>query len=199
MMNIFNWISTRRKLTLAIIAGIFLFIFLIFIISQTVKNRFFPSNQNNQTPPTRTEDSSSPATLEIQIPKQSYSLKEKIPVSVVANSNGQAVRAFDILVEYDPGILVLTYKQPPELTDFLYFVKNTGTLLRVSGVQKPDSNSDQVFNNTVLTKFQFTPIKAGKSTIKLIYSPNLMNESNLLSKTSEDLLTRAIGAEIEIK
>ncbi len=104
-----------------------------------------------------------------------------------------------MVIEYDPKMIALNYKNVPRIPDFLYFVKNTGTLLTISGVQKMRSTQNLVFDNSTLTEVEFTAIKAGKTLFKLIYSPNSTSDSNLLDPNSKDFLSGGSSAEIEIR
>ena len=198
--RVLGYLKSHKKLILVILAIIFLFIVLGFTIFQSFKDRLFPaktpSGQMSQNP---LQTPSTPAIMQIQTSKDSFSLSEKVLIKVIATSKGEAVRAFDALIEYDPEFLSLTNKKSPIKPEFQYYGSNTGTLLQVSAVQKPDISADQIFDNSALFEFEFTPKKTGKTTFKIIYSPNATNESNLINKESEDILGTAQGKEITIQ
>ncbi len=199
-MMIFAWIAAHKKLTALIFAFIFLVIFVIFTIFQTVKNRFFPSlNPVTQTTENTSSGTNNFATMLVNTPKNNYSLSEKIPVKIMGNSDEKAVTAFDILIEYDGQFLTLDERKPPPLSDFLYFGKNDQTTISVSAVLKPQSNASQIFKGTILLELEFSPKKIGKTRINLIYSPGSTNESNLLDNKSTDVLSNVYGAEIDIQ
>src|SRR3989344_6242470 len=197
---VLGYLKSHKKLILVILAIIFLFIVLGFTIFQSFKDRLFPaktpSGQMSQNP---LQTPSTPAIMQIQTSKDSFSLSEKVLIKVIATSKGEAVRAFDALIEYDPEFLSLTNKKSPTKEEFQYYGSNTGSLLQVTAVQKPEINSDQIFDNTPLFEFEFTTKKTGKTTFKIIYAPNATNESNLINKESKDILGNATGKEIEIR
>lgn len=199
-MNILNWIRNHKKLTLVIIAGVFLGAYLLFILFQAIKDRFFPPGKPVQQTAIQTPtDTASYATMLITSSKYTYAVNEKIPVKIKANTQGSAVSAFDTLISYDPEFLTLIERKPPSLPDFLYFGKNNNTLVYVSAVLKPNSNTNQVFNGTTLFELEFSAKKAGKTSLDLVYSPDSTNESNLISPKSQDILTAVSGVKLEIK
>lgn len=199
-MNIIYWIQNHKKLSLAIIAGVFLGTYLLFTLFQAIKDRFFPSGKPVQQTATQTPtDIASYATMLITSPKYIYIVNEKIPVKIIANTQGSEVSAFDTLISFDPEFLTLAERKPPSLPDFLYFGKNNNTLISVSAVLKPGPNTGQAFNGTTLFELEFSAKKAGKTSLDLVYSPNSTNESNLISPESRDILTTVSGAKLEIK
>lgn len=192
-----NGLKSRKKLLITIIAIIFLFIALFYLSFSALKNRFFPNSDVSlpfTNPPVQNQFSS----MKIQASKTSFSLSEKIPVSVVASSDGKAITAFDTLIEYDPQFLTLSQRKPPPLQDFNYFGKNSDTLISVSAVQKIDSTAQVKFDNTTLLEMEFTPKKQGKTVLKIIYMPNSTSDSNLIDNSSHDILSNAAGTEITI-
>lgn len=197
--KVMDWVKTHKKLLLVLVAGVFLFAILIFSIFQAFKDRFLPTKAPEKSAIVTSPESTSQASMQIQTPKDTFSLSEKIPIKVTATSNGEAVRAFDVLIEFDPQFLSLNDKKSPTKPEFQYYGSNTGRLLQVTAVQKPDITADQVFDNSALFEFEFTPKKTGKTTLKIIYAPNATNESNLIDKNSKDILGSASGKEIEIK
>lgn len=198
-MIILSWIKSHKRLTLAIIAGIFLLIIIIIALFQTIKSRFFPEVKTPEQTAIQPQASSAFANMTIKSPKTIYPLSEKIPLSVTANSGGTQIRGFDILLEYDPQFLILTERKPPPLTDFLYFGKNTDSAISISAVQKPDLTNPNVFDTATLAELEFTPKKTGKTSIKIIYAPNSTNESNLINPESRDILGSAQGLELTIQ
>lgn len=198
-MNILFWIRTHKRITLVIIATVFLGVFLAFTIFQAMKNRLFPVKPPANQVQTSTNSKISTGSMLIKSSKTSYSLSEKILISATANSGGDAVSAFDVVIEFDPEFLSLTTKKSPTLGDFSYFGSNSGKLLQITGVQKAESKNPQVFNGTKLFEFEFTPKKTGQTTFKIVFSPNATNESNLINTASLDVLNFATGATIEIK
>lgn len=197
--KVMDWVKNHKKLLLVALAGVFLFAILIFSIFQAFKSRLFPDKtppgQVTQTP----EQNQNTASMQIQTPKDAFSLNEKVLIKVLASSQSQPIRAFDVLIEFDPEFFSLTAKKSPTKPEFQYYGSNTGSLLQVTAVQKPDITADQVFDNSALFEFEFTPKKAGKTTFKIIYAPNATNESNLINKESEDILGNAAGKEIVIQ
>lgn len=195
-----TWLKSHKKLILVIVAVIFLFIVLGFTIFQSFKDRLFPTKKpSGQISQNLSQNPNTPAVMQIQTSKESFSLSEKVLIKVIATSKGEAVRAFDALIEYDPEFLSLTNKKSPTKPEFQYYGSNTGTLLQVSAVQKPDISADQIFDNSALFEFEFTPKKSGKTTFKIIYAPNATNESNLINKKSKDILGSATGKEVTIQ
>jgi len=165
--RVWDYIKSHKKLILVIVAVIFLFIALGITIFQAFKDKLLPGKIPTQQTGVTPFESTSQASIQIQTSKNNFSLNEKVPISVTATSNGEAVRAFDVLIEFDPEYLSLTNersspagKKSPTKPEFEYYGNNTGTLLQVSAVQKPDISADQVFDNSGLFEFEFTPKKA---------------------------------------
>ncbi len=193
-----NWIKNHKKLLIVSGAVVFLFIFLIFTVFQIFKDRIFKKT-SQQTQVTATPKPASSLNLMIiKSSKTTYSLSEKVSIKAIADSKGEPVSAFDVTIDFDPEFLSLTNKKSPTLPDFIYYGSNTGKILRVSAVQKPESTKPQVFDNTTLFEFEFTPKKEGKTAFRTIFIPNATNDSNLIGTQSTDILDNAIGAEIEI-
>ena len=191
-------IKGRKKLLLTIIAIIFLLGVLIFYGISVLKNNFF--SRMGALPPSSIPASevSLPSSMQIKTAKTSFTLSEKIPVSVVGNSSGNAITAFDAVIEYDPQFLTISEKKKPPLGDFIYYGKNTNTLISVSGVQKAESNTLLKLDNTTLFELEFTPKKAGKTVLKIIYMPGSAGESNLIDSSSRDILSQTTGVEMTI-
>lgn len=193
-----NWIKNHKRLLIVSVAVLFLFIFLIITVYQIFKDRIFkkPAQQTQVT--ASPKPASSLTSMIIKSSNTSYSLSEKVSIKAVANSKGESVSAFDVAVDYDPEFLSLTTKKSPTLPDFIYYGSNTGKVLKVTGVQKPESTKPQVFSDTALFEFEFTPKKAGKTSFRIIFVPNATNESNLIGSQSNDILDTVTGTEIEI-
>jgi len=197
--KIINFVKTRKKLVLTILAIIFLAIVLVFFAGSAIKNRFFPHANIPGLPFNQTNQNLKPfAIMTVTSPKQTYTLSEKIPVTVTASSGGSSVTAFDTLIQYDPEFLTLSKRDPPPLSDFAYFGKNSQTTISVSAVLKPASTKPQIFEKTNLFSLEFTPKKKGKTTLKIIYMPGMVNDSNILNPDSKDILGIARGVEITI-
>lgn len=196
--GIWDYIKSRKKLILVVIAVVFLFIVLALTIFQIFKSRLFPVKNQTEESGQNINQNSNQSSMQIQTNKAAYSLSEKVLIKVVANSAGEVVRAFDVLIEYDPEFLSLTNKKSPALSDFTYYGSNSAKLLQVSAVQKPESKTQQVFADTSLFELEFTPKKAGKTSFKIVFVPNSTTESNLINEKSNDILTTASGTEIEI-
>lgn len=131
-------------------------------------------------------------------PKTTYSLNEKIKISVIANSQDIPVTAFDILIGYDSNYLDIAGHEAPLASNFMYFGQNDTKVMRIAAVLKPDINA-QAFKDIDLADLSLSPKKAGKTTLKLFYAPNSVSDSNLINSASQDILGSAKGIEIEIK
>ena len=199
LQRITSWIKTHKKLILVVIAVVFLFVVLGLTVFQVFKSKLFPAKNPSQQTGQNIDQKPNQSSMEIQTTKDTFSLNEKITIRVAASSAGEAIRAFDTLIEYDPEFLSLTNKKSPTQDKFQYYGSNTGRLIQLSAVQKQDITQDQTFDNTPLFEFEFTPKKKGKTTLKIIYAPNATNESNLINKESKDILGSARGKEITIE
>lgn len=192
-----NRLKSNKKLALTVLAIIFLIAALIYFGFSSLKNRFLP-NLNIPSPFNQTSKLQLPSSMVIKTTKVSFTLSEKIPVSVAASSNGESITGFDTVIEYDPQFLTISEKKKPPLDSFIYYGKNSESRVQVSAILKPDSTASQKFDNTTLFDVEFTPKKAGKTTLKVISMPNSTSESNLLNGESKDILQTGRGVEITI-
>lgn len=195
--RITNWINMHRKLTLSILAGFFLVIVLILVFFPSIKNKLFNLKNTSQTPTTNTSDVAELGSIILTSSKNTFGMTEKIPVSVKGDTNNKAITAFDVVIEYDPEFLALTNRKTP-LQDFNYYGNNNNQSISVAAIQKPNSQSSQILKNTNLLDLEFTPKKPGKTTLKIVYSPNSTSDSNLLDGANKDILTIVRGMEITI-
>ena len=195
--TLIDWLKSHKKLLITILAIIFLLFSLFFFLYSSFKDRFLPSS--NPTPPGGAAIELKPTSLmQLKTPKTTFSLNEKIPVTIVASSSDIPITAFDTTIEYDSEFLTLTKRNPPSLNSFEYYGKNSTTQIQVSAYLKPDQTPTKL-DNTTLFDIEFTPKKAGKTTIKMIYMPNSPSDSNLLNDQSEDVLGSVKGVEITIE
>ncbi len=197
--NIFAWAKTHKREVLVAIAVVFLFVIIIFSIYATFKERLFPSKdtqQENKNADTKTFNSS----MKLTTNKDSYSISEKVLVTISANSEGQAVRAFDALFVFDPEYVSLTTQRKPLLPDFMYYYNAfSESSVQISAVQQGKDLSDQIFKDTSLFQFELTIKKVGSTTLGLSFDKQSTDESNLLNSESVDMLSTVKGAKIEIK
>lgn len=194
--NFLSWLRTHKKLVATLAAIFFLLVALGYFGSKTIQNLLNKTTSQNQITEQVQIDTTS--SMLITSPKTSYTLAEKIPVGVKASSSESLVTGFDVVIKYDPAFLTLSKRNSPPLTDFLYYGQNTDNLIQVSAVRKPNQNTLQTFNNSELFGFEFTPVKAGKTTLRIVYLPNSTSDSNILDNNSNDVLGSARGLELTI-
>jgi hypothetical protein len=199
LLSVFNWIKSHKKIVIVIIGALFLAGFLIFTGFNLIKSRLIPGNKTSAPAGSIGQNANNLSSISIKTSKDAYSLSENILITAIANSNNQSVRGFDVLIEYDPQFLTLTNRKSRTQNDFIYYGSNTGKLLQVSAVQKPESGKDIKFNANALFEFEFKPKKTGKTSFKMVFAPKATNETNLIDKNSKDILTQVYGKEIEIK
>lgn len=197
-MNIIEWIKKNKRLSIVIFAVFFLFLFLVLNLAVLVKRITRPEDGKTPQSPNMLQNTSF-TTMSITTDKDQYSLSEKIVATIKANSPNEAIAGFDTLIQFDPSFLTLSNRRPPSLSNFDYYGQNSNNLISVAAVQKIDSNNEQKFSDTALFQVEFTPKKAGKTTLKVLFSPNATNESNLINKQSKDILTDVFNKEITIK
>jgi hypothetical protein len=197
--RIINWVNTHRKQVYVVLASAFLVIVAVFTLFPAIKDKFL-NNLKQNIPGNILPKPESPGlgSITINTPKTGFALAEKIPVSIKSQTGGIPVTAFDVVIEYDPEFLTISERKTPPLQDFLYYGKNTNELISVSAIQKPTSQTAQVFKDTTLFELEFTPKKKGKTTLKIVYMPNSTNDSNLLDSANKDILSNARGMEITI-
>lgn len=193
-----GWINTHKKTAFAIFATAFFLILGSFFLFQNLKNRFSPVKQKTET---ALDNPLTPGSGSIKLisSKTGYSPTELVDLKAVAGSGGIPVTAFDVVIEFDPEFFSLANKKSEKLSDFIYFPKTSNNTLRVSGIQKESSTTDQIFNETELFDLTFLPKKTGKTQFKMIYSPNSTNDSNLITREGKDILGNAGGVEVEIR
>ena len=201
-LNIFTWIKSHKKATLVIISLLFLFAVIFTIVFQIFKDKFslfLPPQQNEISQNRNNQSDAGTGSLEVKTDKDNYKVGEVVTLRVFADSKGKPVRGFDVQVSFDPEFLSITEKVTPSLTQFDLFVENDSNRFTVSGIQKEAISEDQIFTNTALFRYQFKIKKTGKTQINLVQAANSTNESNLIDKDSQDLLSDIYGKEIEIR
>lgn len=194
--NFINWLKTHKKIVATLAAIFFLLVALGYFTSKAIQN--FLNRNNPQDTSINQSQTLTTSSMLITSPKSSYSLSEKIPVTIKASSGISIVTGFDTVIEYDPAFLTISKRNPPPLPDFLYYGQNSNSLIRVTAVRKPDQNTLPSFNNTTLFDIEFTPVKSGKTTLKIIYLPNSTSDSNIIDNNSNDVLGTARGLELTI-
>jgi len=196
--DLWIWSKTHKRAVLVAIAIIFLFIIIIFSVFETLRERFFPSKDNQAQ--NQSDNQNFSASMRINTNKDSYTVNEKVIVTISAHSQEQAVAAFDVLLEFDPEYLSLTTQRKPLLSEYMYFYNSfSESSIQIAAVQQGKDISDQIFTDTALFEFEFTIKKAGTTDISLIYDRQSNNESNLLNSESVDMLSNVYGKRIEIK
>ena len=196
---LFHALYVHKKLILTILAIILLLGIIFFLSFNAIKDRFFPGGTNPLSQLGSTGDASlNNVSMFITTAKTSYAVSETIPVSIKATTGEAAITAFDAVIEYDPEFLTLSKRNPPPLKEFTYYGQNTDTLISVSAIQKPDSETRVKFDKTTLFDLEFTPKKTGKTVLKVIYFPNSTSESNLLNPDSKDILGNVRALEVTI-
>lgn len=193
-------LKNRRKLILTLIAIIFLVGVLIFTAATEIQKRFFPESKPfelfNKPPALSVQNAPS---ILIKTKKKTYSLNEPIQFTAIADSQGQQVTGFDVLINFDSEYLSLSDKKSPGLKDFQYYGSNKDSIFQNSAVLKPDSTTPQIFKDQMLFEFEFIPKKKGKTELKILYTPGSTSDSNLINNQSVDILGNARGTEITIE
>lgn len=203
LFHLFSWFSHNKKLTLVLLSVIFLLAIIIWIIIQVFGKNLLPyfKKADDTKIDTLQTDAKTTGILRLETDKSVYGKNEVIKVSVFGDSKIEIIRGFDILVSFDPDFLSLTDKRAAPLSsDFHYYgTKKGNSQFRISAVQELRSKKDFLFTNTLLYEFELQSKKLGKTSIMLVQSPNLLNESNLINNESKDILGIVGGKEIEIR
>ena len=193
-----NWAKSSKKRLLIALSVIVLIILIILLGWSAIKSRFFPSSDIPSLFENPAGEDSLPASMQLNTSKSAYNLSETIPVSLKATSSSESITGFDAVIEYDSEFLTLSKQNPPSLSEFAYYGKNTNKLIRISAVRKIDAALSQAFDNTELFSLEFTPKKAGQTTLKIIYMPGSFSDSNLINNDTKDTLGNVRGLEITI-
>ncbi len=197
-LRILAWIQHHKKVTFALIAGFFLILIILTVLFPQVRQLITNENQSGSKS-NKTNQDPKLSSITIKTDKNSYAVNENIVVTISANSSGQVIQAFDLIMSYDPQFTTLGKQRKNFRDDFYYFGTHTPKQVRIAAVQKESTSQDIVFENEPLIELQFKAVKAGKATFSMDVTPETTFDSNLLNKENKDILGFGIKKEIEIK
>lgn len=152
------------------------------------------------------QESSLSGSIKVKSPRASLKVGEKMTVTVYVDSGGKSTDGTDLIINYDPKLLSIDTIGPDKKAMAISDIYNEYPsnsiddkkgIIAVSGIAN-DSNGMVV--NGILGSIIFTAKSAGKSTISVEFTPNIVSESNIIeTKTGKDLLGQVQNLEVEIK
>lgn len=137
-------------------------------------------------------------TLKTKDSKTSYERKDAITLTVFADSVGENISGFDLVLNYPAGIVSYSEKKNLEAGDFDLFGGAKNGKLVLTGVKKLNAQKPSVFQETPLVELMFKPVSTGKAVFTFEAVPDSKKDSNLITDTNEDVLGQTASVEIFI-
>jgi len=119
-------------------------------------------------------------------------------LSLVADSNGSDISAWDVVIRFDPTVVAFTGEK--NLVDnFDYMRRVRGDLVYVSAVKKLEINTPVFFKELAIFELNFKPLKAGNANFEILYTPKSTYQSSLWDSTSVNVLSKVTSIKVEVK
>ncbi len=126
-----------------------------------------------------------------------FSVGQPITLVVVANSAGQPIAGYDVVVKYDPNSASFVSSKSL-LDDFQAFPDKTASAAAITAVRKLNV-SNTPFTDTALAEFVFQPKSSGTLQFSLDFVPASTRDSNLIDETSKDILGGVQGITVRVQ
>lgn len=131
------------------------------------------------------------------------SVDDEVTLFVYADSYESEVTAYDLVIHYDPTLLVMNEVVPLieglDIYETQEELENGDMELIVTGVKSLSQTDSFMFANTALAEVSFTPIAAGTAEVNVAYERGSNRDSNLFDGTTQDILTSVEGVTLMIK
>lgn len=142
------------------------------------------------------------AKIELQSPKNQYSVGEKIPVTISVFTGGKPTDGTDVILFYDPNLIEATgsglFTKGTIYSDFPIATSNPskGQIL-ISGIT---SLSQSGFNGAgIFGILNLTAKASGKTTVQVDFKPNTTTDSNIVeSLSAKNILTSVKNLDLVI-
>lgn len=122
-----------------------------------------------------------------------------LTLTLVADSDNQSVAGYDIVLKYDPEV-VMYNSNKSLIDDFDVVSRKEDKTVTLIGFKKLSATTPQVFANTNVMEITFTPTKAGTASFEIEFVPNATTDSNLMIESAQptDILGSVEGANITV-
>lgn len=164
------------------------------VTSQTPQNT---SDSNSFTSQVRKSQKETSLALVLTNPKKEIHVNDTIMFQLVGDSNGQAIRGIDAAFRFDSDrVSYITVKNLFPSFDFLH--RRRGAWVIITGEQPLTATSVISLRKKSLTEYQFKAKKAGIAYFPLSFVYGRLSDSNMISDTSTDILTKVDGLSVKI-
>ena len=135
--------------------------------------------------------------------KTEYTKGQQITVMIYANSYKASVTGYDVVVHYDPNVLVYSdvksLQNGMDLLDTDEVLNNGKHELIVTGVQALSKKDPFVFDNAELAELTFTAQAPGTVNLTPVYELGSNRDSNLFDGSTNEILSGVEGVTLVIK
>lgn len=148
-----------------------------------------------------------PGTISLVALKNSFNVNESIPVSVMVDTGGRSINGVDLIVHYDPKVLVatsggilkgLTFDEYPSVS-----IDPTKGLISISGIDNLNNsfNSNNISNMGPFAVLNFRAKTPGRTSLTIDFNgKGSTTDSNLVEvTTAKDILEKVNNLELTVK
>lgn len=186
----------KHHTVIIVLLLIFFSITALFIFSRNMpKNKLVEQNVIDNVVPTmiRTIDSNGAVISLERIPDNR---KDYITVGVRIDSKIHKVSGFDVVLEYNPtDIVAEEFIQSQQ--DFEMFTDSRDGTYSIGGVRKLTVGKPVALKDEMIGSIVFKKNNQNKTEIRIMYIPQSMADSNVITDESKDVLVNVIGLSID--
>lgn len=125
--------------------------------------------------------------LRTQSEKEIFVVGDTIDIIVSADSKGELVTAFDLVLDYDHSIMKYVEARPLISTYDVILPKNDSKIA-IIGSQKINVEKPADFKDTALVLLRFKALKEGSAGLDFAFTPKSDVETNLFDQHNADIL-----------
>ncbi len=122
-----------------------------------------------------------------QSEKEIYGVGDTIDVIVSADSKGEAITAFDLILDYNHSVLEYIEARPL-ISSYDVILPKSDTKIAIIGSQKVTVEEAQQFKDTALVLLRFKALEEGDSEMDFVFTPNSDTETNLFTVQNIDIV-----------
>lgn len=141
-----------------------------------------------------------PATLSLVAadPKKIYKVNDIITLTVIGDTGGQQIRGYDVGFKFDPT--KVSFASEKNLLPKMQYIRRIrGKWVILTATQPLEATNSLTLSKTKLMEVTFKATASGNAYFPLSYIPDSFNDSNLISTSSNDILTNVAGIVIRIQ
>ena len=179
----------------------FVFIILALILAGEAFFAIKTLSQPTQGSIPKLEKVSTTAKVNLISTKSEYKVNDSIPVEIQIDTGGNKISAADVVIHFDPSMLVATSSDIIRGTTFKDYpslgVDQKAGTVTVAGISELNNNLTGIFN---LATVNFTAKAVGTTAVTIIFDPGLTTDTNLVgSGTNKDILEKVENLNLTVK